>query len=49
MFLGDPEAVNTSLDRYMKVTSDDVKRVAATYLRPDNALVIIVTPPEVQP
>jgi predicted Zn-dependent peptidase len=49
MFLGDPDAVNTSLDRYMKVTSDDVKRVAATYLRPDNALVIIVTPPEVQP
>jgi predicted Zn-dependent peptidase len=49
MFLGDPNAVNTQLERYMKVTTDDVKRVAATYLRPDNAVVIIVTPPEVQP
>ncbi|MFL5576416.1 MAG: M16 family metallopeptidase [Gemmatimonadaceae bacterium] len=49
MFLGDPNAVNTQLERYMKVTADDVKRVAATYLRPDNAVIIIVTPPEVQP
>ena len=49
MFLGDPNAVNTDLDRYMKVTVDDVKRVAGTYLRPQNATIIIVTPPEVTP
>jgi zinc protease len=44
MFLGSYEAVNTSLDRYMKVTADDVKRVAATYLRPDNSFVITIVP-----
>ena len=49
MFLGDPNAINTNLERYMKVSVDDVKRVAATYLRPDNAVLLIVTPPEVQP
>jgi len=49
MFLGDPNAINTNLERYMKVSVDDVKRVAATYLRPDNAVILIVTPPEVQP
>ncbi|MHB1223737.1 MAG: M16 family metallopeptidase [Gemmatimonadaceae bacterium] len=43
LFLGSPEAVNTELDRYMKVTVDDVRRVAAKYLRPDNSLILIVT------
>ncbi|HET7583466.1 MAG TPA: pitrilysin family protein [Gemmatimonadaceae bacterium] len=44
MFLGDANAVNTDLDRYMKVTTADVKRVAGMYLRPDNSLILIVTP-----
>lgn len=43
LFLGAPEAVNTELDRYMKVTVDDVRRVAAKYLRPDNSLILTVT------
>ena len=44
MYLGSPEAVNTDLDRYAKVTVDDIKRVAATYLRSDNALTITIVP-----
>ena len=44
MFLGNPDAVNTDFARYMAVTVDDVKRVAATYLRPDNILTLIITP-----
>ncbi len=44
MFLGDPNDINSDLARYMKVTAADVKRVAATYLQPDNSLVLIVTP-----
>lgn len=43
LFLGSPEAVNTELDRYMKVTVDDIRRVAARYLRPDNSLILLVT------
>ena len=43
LMLGDPNAVNTDLDRYQKVTLDDVRRVAATYLRPDNVLTLIVS------
>ena len=43
-YLGGPEAVNTDLDRYARVTVDDIKRVAATYLRGDNALTITIVP-----
>ncbi|MGI9078503.1 MAG: M16 family metallopeptidase [Gemmatimonadaceae bacterium] len=43
LFLGNPEAVNTDFARHMAVSADDVKRVAATYLRPDNALTLIIT------
>ncbi len=46
MFLGSAEAINTDLDRYMKVTKDDIKRVAQQYLRPDNSTVILIKPPE---
>jgi zinc protease len=43
MYLGSADAVNTSFDRYMKVTLDDIKRAAAKYLRADNALVLILS------
>ncbi len=43
MFLGSPDAVNSELDRFMKVTTADIKRVAAKYLRPDNSLIVIIT------
>jgi zinc protease len=44
MFLGSPDGVNTDFTRYMAVTADDIRRVAATYLRPDNILTLIITP-----
>ena len=46
MFLGSPEAINTDLARYQRVTRDDIKRVAQQYLRPDNSTVILIKPPE---
>ena len=36
------EEINTDLDRFMSVTSDDVKRVATRYLAPDNLTLVIV-------
>jgi predicted Zn-dependent peptidase len=44
LFLGDPEAVNTNWRRYLAVTIADIKRAAATYFRPENSLVLLVTP-----
>jgi predicted Zn-dependent peptidase len=43
-FHGSLEAVNTDLTRYLAVTADDIKRVAQAYLRPDNALILLVSP-----
>ena len=46
MFLGSANAVNTDIDRYMKVTKEDIKRVAQQYLRRDNSVVILIKPRE---
>ncbi len=43
MFLGSVDAVNGMLDRYMKVTADDIRRVAAKYLSPANSLILTVS------
>ena len=43
LFLDVPETVNTNWRRYAAVTVDDVKRVAGKYLRPENALVLLIT------
>jgi zinc protease len=42
-FLGSPEAINSEMSRYAKVTAADVQRVASTYLRPENVLVLLVS------
>lgn len=39
-FFGDPNVINTELERYRVVTRDDIKRVAATYLVPTNRVVL---------
>ena len=44
LFLGDPESVNTNWRRFLAVTGADIKRVASTYFRPENALTILITP-----
>jgi zinc protease len=44
LFLGSPEAVNTNWRRFLAVTVADIKRVAGTYFRPENALIILITP-----
>lgn len=44
MYLGSPEAVNTDAARYAAVTVADLRRVARTYLRPDNSLTLQIVP-----
>ena len=44
MFLGSPEAINSDAARYEAVTLADLRRVAATYLRPDNSLTLVIVP-----
>ncbi len=41
LFLGSADRLDTDFDRYGAVTTDDIKRVAATYLRPDNSYTFI--------
>jgi len=45
-FLGDPNAVNTDLQRFAGVTAADIQRVARTYLVPANSLIVLIAPPE---
>jgi predicted Zn-dependent peptidase len=40
----DPERINTELDRYRAVSSEDVRRMAETYLRRDNRIVLTYLP-----
>jgi predicted Zn-dependent peptidase len=45
-FFGDPNAVNTDLQRFSAVTAADVQRVARTYLVPANSVTVLIAPPE---
>jgi zinc protease len=44
MYLGSPEAVNSDAARYEAVTLADLRRVAATYLRVENSLTLVIVP-----
>jgi zinc protease len=41
---GSLDAVNTEAERVLQVTRDDLRRVAAAWLRPDNLLTLVITP-----
>ena len=43
-FFDDPEKINTWLDPYRAAKSDDLRRVAQTYLVPENRVATIFTP-----
>ncbi|MCX5767293.1 MAG: pitrilysin family protein [Gemmatimonadetes bacterium] len=44
LFLGSANRVNDDIRRYDAVTVADLQRVAATYLRPDNSLTLLIVP-----
>jgi predicted Zn-dependent peptidase len=44
MYFGDSKAVTSNLERYAAVSLDDIKRVAALYLRPENSAIVHIKP-----
>ena len=49
VYYGDANLINTELNRYMKVTKDDIQRVAKQYLTEDNRVVLHYLPKSAQP
>jgi predicted Zn-dependent peptidase len=43
-FHGTPDAVNAEADRVRAVTLADLRRVAAAWLKPENALTVVIAP-----
>ena len=48
MYFGDANLINTELERYMKVTREDIQRVAKKYFVKDNRVVLYYLPKEEQ-
>ena len=48
MYFGDANLINTELARYMKVTREDIQRVAKKYFVKDNRVVLYYLPKEEQ-
>ena len=46
MYFGDANLINTELDRYLKVTREDILRVANKYFTDDNRVVLYYLPKE---
>lgn len=44
VYFGDANLINTEIERYRKVTREDLKRVANTYLVPDNKVTLYYLP-----
>jgi predicted Zn-dependent peptidase len=44
VYFGDPNLINTEIERYMKVTREDIKRVANKYFTKENRVVLFYFP-----
>jgi len=45
-YFGDANLINTEIDRYLKVTKEDIQRVAKTYFTKENRVVLYYLPKE---
>lgn len=48
VYFGDANLINTEIDRYRKVTREDIKKVATTYLTKENRVVLHYLPKSAQ-
>ncbi len=48
VYFGDANLINTEIERYMKVTREDIKRVANKYLDPNKRVVLYYLPKSMQ-
>lgn len=48
IYFGDADLINTEIERYMKVTREDIKRVANEYLKDNNRVVLYYLPKSAQ-
>jgi zinc protease len=49
LYYGDANLINTEIDRYMRVTREDLRRVANEYLQNDNRIVLYYLPKQQKP
>ncbi|MDX2135494.1 MAG: pitrilysin family protein [Saprospiraceae bacterium] len=49
MYFGDANLINNELERYRKVTREDIRRVAREYFKPSNRVVLYWMPKQKQP
>ena len=49
VFFGNTNLINTEIDKFMKVTREDIKRVADKYLTKDNRVVLYYLPKSLEP
>ncbi|HMS98315.1 MAG TPA: insulinase family protein, partial [Saprospiraceae bacterium] len=49
MYFGDTNLINTELDRYLKVTKEDIRRAANTYFNKNNRVTLHYLPKNVTP
>ena len=49
MYYGDANLINNELERYLKVTREDIQRVAREYYHPGNRVVLYYLPKQIQP
>lgn len=49
MYYGDANLINTEIDRYLKVTREDIQRVAKKYFNENNRVVLYYLPKPAQP
>ena len=49
VYYGDANLINSEIDKYMKVTREDIKRVANQYLKKENRVVLYYLPKSAKP